>query len=324
MPRYSWRLLALVLVMGAVLACAATLFPPQRYVATGGVLMPAGMLKAQYTAADPQTAAALVQLFIETHKNPLLVDPPLVVRVTPSPATGMALGLAVAVLLGLLLPLLWRSRLRGARSENELNATLGVPMVAARPLAPQDLSRQLVAHWFGRGHPVLAVVSATRGDGRTRVAAELARAFAASGEPTLVIDADFRSPALHRAFGLRNRAGLADFLAGGNTQIAHCAENLSVLVAGRSGADPLELLSRPRMQELLAAAAKRYRVILVDTPAASRGPDLQLFAAFAGGALVVVKRPARTVALEHLRDLLTHCRARVVGTVLSPVVERPS
>jgi len=308
--------------MGAVLACAATLFPPQRYVATGGVLMPAGMLKAQYTAADPQTAAALVQLFIETHKNPLLVDPPLVVRVTPSPAASMALGLSVAVLLGLLL--LWRRRPSGVRSENELNATLGVPIVAARPLAPQDLSRQLVAHWFGRGHPVLAVVSATRGDGRTRVAAELARAFAASGEPTLVIDADFRSPALHRAFGLRNRAGLADFLAGGNTQLAHCAENLSVLVAGRSGADPLELLSRPRMQELLAAAAKRYRVILVDTPAASRGPDLQLFAAFAGGALVVVKRPARTVALEHLRDLLTHARARVVGTVLSPVVERPS
>lgn len=322
MLRYSWRLLALVLAMGAVIAYAATLFSPQRYVATGGVLSPAGMLKAQYTAADPQTAAALVQLFIETHKNPLLVDPPLVVRVTPSPAANMALGLAVALLLGL--ALLWRSRQPGVRSENELNATLGVPMVAARPLAPQDLSRQLVAHWFGRGHPVLAVVSATRGDGRTRVAAELARAFAASGEPTLVIDADFRSPALHRAFGLRNRGGLADFLAGGNTQIAHCAENLSVLVAGRSGADPLELLSRPRMQELLAAAAKRYRVILVDTPAASRGPDLQLFAAFAGGALVVVKRPARTVALEHLRDLLTHSRAQVVGTVLSPVVERPS
>jgi Mrp family chromosome partitioning ATPase len=160
-------------------------------------------------------------------------------------------------------------------------------------------------------------VSADSREGRTRVAAELARAFAARGEPTLVIDADFRAPALHRAFGLRNRAGLADFLEGDQPQIAHCADNLSVLVAGRSGADPLELLSRARMRELLAAAARRYRVILVDTPAAARGPDLQLFAAFAGGALVVVKRPKR-IALERLRDLLVHCKARVVGTVLSP------
>jgi Mrp family chromosome partitioning ATPase len=317
MPRYSWRLLALVLATGAAIACGATLFSPQHYVATGGVLLPAGMLKAQYTAADPQTAAALVQLFIETHQNPLLIDPPLVVRAAPSLATNLALGLAGATLLGLLL--LRRRRRPAVRSENELNATLGVPMVAARPLAPLHLSRQLAEHWFSTGRKTLAIVSASPGDGRTRVAAELARAFAASGEPTLVIDADLRSPALHRAFGLRNRAGLADFLAGGNTQIAHCAENLSVLVAGRSGADPLDLLSRPRMQELLTAAARRYRVVLVDTPAAARGPDLQLFAAFAGGALVVVKRPAGAASLERLRDFLTRSRARVVGTVLSPL-----
>ena len=91
-----------------------------------------------------------------------------------------------------------------------------------------------------------------------------------------------------------------------------------MLVAGRTAADPLELLSRPRMQDLLAAAAKRYRVVLVDTPAAAYGPDLQLSAAFAGGALVVVKQGSEAAALERLRDLLASCQARVVGTVLSP------
>ena len=96
--------------------------------------------------------------------------------------------------------------------------------------------------------------------------------LARMGEPTLLIDADFRTPGLHRAFGLRNRAGLADFLEGGGARLAHCAENLSVLVAGRSAEDPLELLGRPRMRELLAAAARRYRAVLVDTPSAARGP----------------------------------------------------
>ncbi|HEV3009448.1 MAG TPA: CpsD/CapB family tyrosine-protein kinase [Burkholderiales bacterium] len=247
------------------------------------------------------------QRFIARQSTPVLI--------------GTNLGLAgiAGALSTLFFFLPGRGRARAARSENELIAALGAPLVAARPLAAYQLSRQLLAHWFGRGHGVLAVVSPEAGDGRTRVAAELARAFAASGEPTLLIDADLRSPGLHRAFGLRNRAGLADFLEGRGTRIAHCAENLSVLVAGRSGADPLELLSRPRMQALLAAAAKRYRVILVDTPAAARGPDLQLFAAFAGGALVVVKRPTEVPALERLRDLLAYCKARVVGTVLSPV-----
>jgi len=315
MLQSRWRLLALVLATSVAFACVATLLSPQRYVATGGVLVPAGMLKAQYSAPDPQTAAALVQGFIARHKNPLLVDPPLVVRVGPSLATNIGLaGLAVALFAGFLF---WRHRPRAVRSENELIAALGAPLVAARPLVPQDLSRQLLAGWFDRGRAVLAVVSAEAGEGRARVAAELARAFARSGAPTLLVDADFRSPALHREFGLRNRAGLADFLEGRNTRLAHCADNLSVLVAGRPGEDPLELLSRKRMQDLLAAAAKRYRVVLVDTPAAAQGPDLQLFAAFAGGALVVTRFSTKIPALKHLRDLLACCKARVVGTVLS-------
>jgi receptor protein-tyrosine kinase len=235
----------------------------------------------------------------------------------PHAAAGLALATATVVV-GLVCVSLLSRRADGRRSENELNATLGVPMVAARPLAPNDLARQLAAQWFGRGRPVLAVVSAESGDGGTQVAAELARALARRGERTLLIDADFRAPSLHRAFGLRNRAGLADFLEGRDTRLAHCEDNLTVLVAGRPGADPLELLSRPRMVELLAAAAKRYRAVLVNTPAAVLGPDLQLSAAYAGGALVVARFSTRSRALERLRDFLGFCRARVVGTVLSP------
>lgn len=203
------------------------------------------------------------------------------------------------------------------RSERELNHVLGVPMLAARPLAPEQLSRQLLAHWFGCGRPVLAVVSAEEGDGGVRVAAELARACAASGAPTLLIDADLRSPGLHRAFGLANRAGLADLLQGRRARLERGADNLAVLVSGRTRADPLELLSRERAIELLRAAASRYSVVLVHTPAAARGPDLQLFAAFAGGALVVTKHPARRQALGTLARSLRAAKARVVGAVFT-------
>ena len=207
---------------------------------------------------------------------------------------------------------------RAVRSENELIAALGTPLLAARPIAGEKLAEMLGVHWFQRGRPVLAVVSAEKGEGRTRVAAGLARAFARAGERTLLVDTDFRSPGLHRAFGLENRQGLADFLAGRPSRLAHCAENLSVLVAGRAGADPLELLSRRGMQALLAAAAERYSVVLVDTPAAERGPDLQLAAAFAGGALVVTRLSSPIPPLRRLHELLVFCRARVVGAVLSP------
>ena len=219
---------------------------------------------------------------------------------------GLAVGAA-------LLPM----RRREVRSETQLVQVLGASLLAARPLVAHALSQQLLTHWFAGGRRVLPVVSAESGTGSTRTAAELARAFAAMGERTLLIDADFRAPGVHAEFGLPNKRGLAEFLNGGTASIAHCADNLSVLVAGRAGGDPLELLSGPRVQALLAAAAQRYSVVLVDTPAAACGPDLQLFAAFGGGALVVARRPASPRGLERLRELLAGCRARVVGTVIA-------
>jgi Mrp family chromosome partitioning ATPase len=334
--RSRWHVVALVLATALALAYAAAALAPPKYVATGAVLLraktellvPASsevalnahsgsrMIRIEYASSDPRHAASVVNEFLRNQRDPVLVDEARVVRA----AAGFARNLGVGAVFGLVVSLLvlWRPRRSALRSEKELIAVLGEPLLAARPLAAQGVSQQLMAHWFGRGRPVLAVVSADRGDGRTRVAAELARAFARSGEPTLLIDADLRSPGLHREFGLRNRAGLADFLEGRAVRLAQCADNLAVLVAGRSSADSLELLSRGRLQHLLAAAAKRYRVVLVDTPAATRGPDLQLFAAFAGGALVVSRFSTEIPALERLRDFLAHCRARVVGTILSP------
>jgi Mrp family chromosome partitioning ATPase len=312
MLRSYWRLAAFALAIALAFGYAAEQLAPRSYVASGGVLLPAGMVRVQYTAGDPGTALRLVQAFIEGQEKPLLVDPPAVV-----PAEQLSPFYLAAALPLLGLAFAWPRRRSRARSESELVQALGAPLVAARPLAAQELARQLRAQWFGRGRATLAVVSAEDGAHRSRVTAELARALARMGEPTLVIDADFRAPGLHRAFGLPNRAGLADFLEGREPRLAQCSDNLSVLVAGRSSADPLELLSRPRMQHLLLAAAKRYRVVLVDTPAAARGPDLQLPAAFGGGALVVAGFASEVPALERLRELLAGCKARVVGTVLS-------
>ena len=111
----------------------------------------------------------------------------------PHAAAGIALAVAAATVGGLC-SFVVRRKPHGVRSEKELVAAIGSPLVAARPLAIEPLAEQLAAHWFRRGRPVLAVVGA--------------------GERTLVIDADFRSPALHRAFGFENRAGLAPFLEG--------------------------------------------------------------------------------------------------------------
>ena len=316
MVRLRWRVVALVLAMGVMAACAAAVLTPFHHAAAGGGLLPEGFFSVEFAAFDPHAAAALVRALIEEHADALLAAAPLAFPMSALGPTQLWLTGIGALLFGFVA--LWRRRGPVARSESELIAVLGAPLVAARPLEPRELSRLLLEQWFGQGHGVLAVVSAESRGRHTHVTVELGRALAREGVPTLVIDADLRSPRLHRAFGLRNRAGLADFLEGGRTRLQHCEANLSVLVAGRAYGNSLELLSRRRMQELLAAAARRYRVVLVDTPAAARGPDLQLSAAFAGGALVVASFATKKSALARLRELLDFSKARVVGTVLSP------
>jgi len=208
---------------------------------------------------------------------------------------------------------------REARGEKALVAALGPPLLAARPLRAETQvaqAEQLLAHWFSRCR-LLPVVSSTRGEGRTQLALDLARRLAALGVRTLLIDGDLRAPRLHRAFGLDRAPGLADFLAGREMRLAQCGENLALVPAGGPPAEPLEELSSPRLRPFLCAAAARFGAIVIDTPAAHRGPDLQIFAAHAGGALVVFRQCSAD--LPGLRDLGKRLRtacARVVGILL--------
>lgn len=203
--------------------------------------------------------------------------------------------------------------------EKDFVAALGAPVMAVRPLRA-ELHRlqaeQLLAHWFSRRR-LLPVVSAACGEGRTRLALELARSLAALGVRTLLVDGDLRAPRLHRELALPPGGGLADFLAGRELRIAQCSENLAVLAAGHPPGEPLEPLSSPRLRPLLAAAAARFGAVVIDTPAAQRGPDLQIFAALAGGALVVARHgTANARSLGELGRHLRTASARVVGILL--------
>jgi len=206
------------------------------------------------------------------------------------------------------------------RSERELNAVFGEPILAARPLVPEALralGQQLLAYWFNGSRSLLPVISARAQDGRSSLAAELARTLAAMGVRTLLIEADLRSPSQHHRFAIGNKGGLADFLDGRGVRLAACGENLAVLAAGKVREDPLELLSRDRLRRFLAAAARPFRAVIADTPAASRGPDHEMFSALAGGALVVIRKGEDARRLAGLRRRLARCAARPVAAVFN-------
>ena len=190
--------------------------------------------------------------------------------------------------------------------------------------ALRTLRTQLLLRCFDAApdHNALAIVSGSRQEGRSILAANLAIVFSQLGENTLLIDADMRHPRQHQLFGLENRNGLSAMLSGRSSRDVvkriPGLNNLSVLVSGITPPNPLELLSRSAFPELLRDLGKEFDVILIDTPASSDCADAQTIAARAGSALIVVRNNrARMSSVRNLAQGIADAGAAIVGSVLN-------
>jgi len=317
---FDLRIASGILGLAIAIACLGHTLAPRTYVASARLMLPDRIVRLESEALDPAAARSHLSSQLAAYRNAPILDAPVLVAARRSLPLDLSLGAGLGLAFGAGLAW-WRRRARRpVRAERELVPLLGNPLLAARPAQPdalRALARQLGEHWFGEGRKLLPLVSASAGDGRSRVAIDLARQFAQMGVRTLLVDGDFRSPSLHRSLGLRNERGLADLLVDRPVQLAAAQENLAVLVSGQVRDDPLELLSRPRLQNFLRAAARPFDVVLIDTPCAERGPDLEIFAALAGGALLVVRPGEDAERISHLRRRLTFCNARPVATVFN-------
>lgn len=182
-----------------------------------------------------------------------------------------------------------------------------------------ELAMRLGAPVAGHGQ-VIAVVGTERGEGRSFVAANLAVSMAQRGGRVLLVDADLRRPRLHRLFGLRAADGLALMLDGraDYRSVRPVAQRagLFLLPAGAPPAHPLELVERPEFALVMRQLRLRFSHIVVDTPAASEGPDATVVAGSCDAGLLVVQRHrSRMAALQRLLDAL-----RLAGTPLSGAV----
>ena len=185
---------------------------------------------------------------------------------------------------------------------------------------------QLMLRWFDRAEErqVLTIVGAERGEGRTYLAANLAVVFAQLGERTLLVDADMRTPRQHFLFSLENRIGLSTLLAGRLREEAVVRipdlAGLSVLPAGPTPPNPLELLNRLNLEEFMLGVRGIYDVVIVDTPAMSMGEDAAMIAVKTGAALAVARSGATHVAaFTDMVQGLTDAGVAIVGSVLNEV-----
>ncbi|OZH51808.1 hypothetical protein AFK68_28465 [Hydrocoleum sp. CS-953] len=261
------------------------------------------------------------------------------VKISPNMLLNLALGGLTGLVFGILLAQLGEKFKQDVfETPKEVKKSIGLPLLGVIPIheqrmwmndelkekkssalvlypsAFQEAFRTLNANirLLNIENPINSFVisSALPGDGKSTVAAHLARAAAAMGQQVLLIDADLRCPQIHNMMGLSNQQGLSSVIIDGipieaAIQRSPVDENLFVLTSGPIPPDPTKILSSREMGQLIQDSASNFDLVICDTAPLLGRADANLLAACTNGLLLVVglgktEREALSLALDDL------------------------
>ena len=212
-------------------------------------------------------------------------------------------------------------------------ATAGSPAAVGETESERERSVLTTLAAVAPAVQCLMVASSRAGDGRTRIAVNMAVSGAQSSRSVLLVDADLQEPSVAHLLDLDESAGLQGILAG-TASFADVLQpvgshGLHVITAGvstsRGAGNPL--LASAAMSRFLATARGRYDLVVIDTSAMSTSSDSLGLAAHVDGIVVVVDaRRTRQRMLTTMLRRLTLAGGSVVGVVLnwtSPPLQLP-
>ncbi len=233
-------------------------------------------------------------------------EPLLGIKIGPNLRQNLLLGGVVGLMLGSIAAFIRDASDDALRTTAEIEEKISLPVLGAIPNLPltqsQDSLVQLLddksseqtsqtvqvlqstSRWesldliyknielmsLGSNLKSLMITAAIEDRGKSTMALGLAMSAARLHKKVLLIDADLRTPNLHKQLELPNEQGLSTLLTTEVTspnQISIPSSGSSyidILTAGPIPADPAHLLSSPRMVQLMAEFEETYDLVIVD------------------------------------------------------------
>lgn len=170
-------------------------------------------------------------------------------------------------------------------------------------------------------HKTVAVTSANAAECKTTLCANLGVSLGKLGHKVLLIDADMRSPRLHRLLNEPNTYGLSNVLLSADLGKAIrrgiIEPTLDFIPAGILPPNPSELLASTGFSSLLGELEKYYDIILVDTPPVLVVTDALMLSKLSAGVLVACRYKKTSFAdLERAAESLRFADYNLLGSVI--------
>ena len=177
------------------------------------------------------------------------------------------------------------------------------------------------------GAPKTLLVSSSRAsEGKSSSALALAQNHARRGARVLLIDGDLRRPAFKaesKAKGLTKLLTNEEPIGGHVVSTQH--ENLWLLPCGPIPPNPADLLSTPRIRQIIAEAAAQFDMVIIDGPPVLGLADASLLASAARNAMLVIESgKTRTRAARESVERIEAAGAHIVGVTLTKSAEEAS
>ena len=198
------------------------------------------------------------------------------------------------------------------------------PIFLDDPWSPATEAYRMVRSHLRHAMPgpcSVLVTSAEVGAGKSSVTTNLGISLAQTDHRVLLVDADLRRPVLHTLLRVPGALGLSSYLSGTAMLEAVVTRtsvpNLSLIPSGPITPNAADLLSSPRMRELLSAVAQQYDVVLVDSPPVLVASDAATLAPAVDGILLVVGNRLPDLVLRRAKEQLEAVHGRILGAVVN-------
>lgn len=170
----------------------------------------------------------------------------------------------------------------------------------------------------------VTITSSLPNEGKTSLTLSLGRMSALSGDPTLIIDGDFRRRQLTTTAGLKPETGLVEHLLG-ECELEEAIykdqyTNLDILALTPDGSNMHDVFGSRGFDDLLNRLKDRYTLILIDTGPLLLMAEAGIIASKTDKTLMVVRwRHSRRPAVRRALEVLRSMKADVMGIALNMV-----